>query len=58
MNYAENERVDEEEDYMENDKRTDLEIEKEIDEGFINSPDAIWLRNASRVASQVSCLGI
>ena len=40
------------EDYLEDDKRNDEEIEKEIEEGFLNSPDVMWLRGANRIASQ------
>jgi len=54
MNYAVNQDpgvVDE--DYLEDDKRNDEEIEKEIEEGFLNSSDVMWLRGANRVASQL-----
>ena len=41
------------EDYLEDDKKTDEEIELELDEGFLNSSDVKWLRGANRIASQL-----
>lgn len=34
-------------------KRNDEEIDMEIEKGFLNEPEAIWLRGANRIANQL-----
>lgn len=48
--------VDDDEDEFATLKKNDDEIDMEIEKGFLNESEAIWLRGANRIAHQVNQL--